>query len=127
MQDQTTASDAIISATYRYLRKQGYRAQDAMGEARAELALRAVEGSNLIRFTWEVEYDPTWPADWGWDAEHADAYMEEVEAGRIEVLTCAAEVGREIVASLGDVHLRTDGDPYRRQVERELAREAGVI
>ena len=118
-------------------------AHGALAVARDELALREAESAGRIRFRWEPD-ELYSPADsWGLDEpEQSRAVAWESERladGRLVAEGCIAEVPRscphcdgeladewEHVASLwGIVH--ESGDEYAREVERELAREAGVI
>jgi hypothetical protein len=125
-------------------------ARAALEYARTEIALQDAEHEDRIRFNWQPDPEPDCALDQSWESDEQRAeYARELESGAIEVLTCDAEVpagaeletcphcGHELgwrsadgMSSIGCVDLRVgdpDSDAYRREVEHDLAFEAGVI
>lgn len=177
---------AELTREYRRQRPRQWTARDALAAARAEIALKAAEDDERIRFVWEYDPGPAHALDQDWRTpEEGAEYRRKLEAGIIAVLCVRAQVpsragivragsdwladviGRmewqvtredrgaaealraelerqldEIahddsalwtdapgMSSLGciDVQDDEDGRAYRREVERDLAFEAGVI
>ncbi|MCP4221894.1 MAG: hypothetical protein GY773_00945 [Actinomycetia bacterium] len=142
-------------------------ARNALAMARDELALRAAEVDDRIRFRWEYDWDPSiyWDVDDGTGTnDWADELRATVESGEVEVMGCIAEIHqpprlhhndngswycwncrRIVILFDDDTHDDCDesweeadslwgigidvGDRWgcKREVERELACEAGVI
>ncbi len=119
------------------------RAQFCVRMARDEIALREAESEELIRFRWEYDCDylPENSGDpqWG-DIDQANETAK-LKSGEWEALVCFAEVPRkcqhcgnvvdgdwEVSAALGGIVVDIDDvHNYKREVERELASECGVI
>lgn len=135
---------------YQYMHPVGFAAT-ALRLAREEVALQKAEAEERIRFEWLPDDEYSSEDMWGLDdpAEQAQVVAEErakLESGEWVVEGCIAYVPTypktcphcggvlgdsgvmdwDSAASLwGIVH--EPGDEYTREVERELAAEAGVI
>lgn len=111
-------------------------ARCALNVARDEVALQEAENDGLIRFTWE--WDQDYEPDGDYDLEEERSKLAN---GEWEALGCIAETPRVCAHCGGDLkgewsHAASlwgivvdvdDRESYRREVERELASEAGVI
>jgi hypothetical protein len=112
----------------------------ALQLAREELALQRAEGEDRIRFIWE--YDADIDAACEQDPPEAEAECRaKVAAGEWEALGCIVELPKRCKhcgnviedewtqdASLWGIVIDVaDRYGYKREVERELAAEAGVI
>lgn len=123
-------------------------ARYAISIARDELALRIAESEGRIRFEWE--YDPDYEPELAGDDDESRKWLEHdrkmLESGSWEALRCIAYVRttkqphdcpscecepietEENAASLWGIVVDIDDTHgYKREVERELASEAGVI
>jgi hypothetical protein len=113
--------------------------------AHEEQDLQRAEREDRIRFVWEYEYD--------WDIDNLETEepwrtktLEKLQSGEWEVLWCRAEKPTrecphchqpmpadqesawETAESLGGIVIDVaDENGYKREVERDLASEAGVI
>ncbi len=121
-------------------------AQAAIDVARAELELQAAEQARRIRFDWS-EYADGWrdALDQDFESkEQREAYEAQLHSGELVVERCVALVpaGSAFLRAFGTDSAEEDdwtgaaslfgvdhrpGDDYGREVERELASEAGVI
>ena len=133
-----------IAAGHTYSHPVG-AAVTALRLARDEQAVQRAERQDRIRFRWE--YEQYWDID---DLEPEEPWrsqtLERIQNGQYEVLYCVAEVPERCphcgevlwgtaqprrwthAASLGGIVLDVDDEwNYRREVERELAAEVGII
>jgi hypothetical protein len=136
-------NDGLLSG-HRYSHPVG-AAVTALRLAHEEQDLQRAEREDRIRFVWEYEYD--------WDIDNLETEepwrtktLEKLQSGEWEVLWCRAETPTrtcphcgqtmpddhdsdwETAGSLGGIVVDVgDENDYRREVERELADEAGVI
>lgn len=116
-------------------------ARYAINIARDEMALRKAEADGLIRFAWEYDYDYEPDGDYDleeerrklasgeWEALFVAAYVRKTgQPHDCPSCQCEPVETEEHGASLGGIVVDvSDRFNYRREVERELASEAGVI
>lgn len=129
--------DERVLRWYRKLRRfPGTRASYCLNFARNIVAVEDAVDDGRIRFTWE--YDTDYQPDGDYDLE---LERRRLESGEWEALGCIAEVPRacphcgntlegewDHAASLWGIVVEAGGeDSYQREVEVDLADEAGIF